>query len=245
MITGCGVWNVATTKDQRFAAYIHNPDIIRSTHPISKGASEIFKRIFHLNPLSRITLAELREEIVKLDTLFMSEEELMVASEDLRKTAMFYRSHRPPSNFVVGEDSSSGETLYGLDLDDEDPEEQYLFPSPDPNAAFILPTPRIISPTHEDPPIEVILRTLHLSNSESTLHSESGNSEADSEGPITPETHALDPSTDVPDFAEGEGMDQSVVYAKEPFNSWMAKAPSIHGIFQAAVQRFRGLRMAN
>src|ERR1700687_5225995 len=98
IISGCGVWSFATTKDERFANFIHNPNIIRTTHPISQGAADILRRIFVLNPLSRITLAELREEIVKLATFFMSQDELDEAPETLREIAMSYRSqHKRPS----------------------------------------------------------------------------------------------------------------------------------------------------
>jgi hypothetical protein len=64
----------------------------------------------------------------------------------------------------------------------------------------------------------------------------------DSEGPITPETHAADPSIEVPDFAEGEGLDQSVVFSKQPFEVSTAKAPPAPGRFQAVMQCFRGVR---
>jgi hypothetical protein len=217
IITGLTMWRSASKTDEAFNHFICNPDIIRSTHPISKGVAGIIKRIFVVDPLARITLPELKEEIIKLDTLFMSEEDLLQGPLSLREAAVNYSAPRCSSSDILNPRvHSSDATLYGI-LDEEDPEEQYLFPSPDPDAPypyFVPLSPPIISPTHEEP-FDVALATLFKESAaiRSKIQSAgSSSSGTDSEGPITPETHALNPAIEVPELAEGENLDQSVMF---------------------------------
>jgi hypothetical protein len=240
------MWRSASKTDEAFNHFLRKPDIIRSTHPISKGVAEIIKRIFVVNPLARITLSELRAEIVKLDTLFMSEEDLLQGPLSLREAAVNYSAPRCSSSDILNPRiHSSDATVYGI-LDEEDPEEQYLFPSPDPDAPypyFSPLSPRIISPTHEDPPIDIVLTTLFKESVATRSKNHCGSSSSsgtDSDGPITPETHAVDPAIEVPGLAEGENLDQSVVFtdpfvaSTKQFNK--ARAP---GRFKTAVQLIR------
>ncbi|KAK0482417.1 kinase-like domain-containing protein [Armillaria novae-zelandiae] len=70
MITARSPWEVAKRKDKCFDAYLTNNDYFLAVLPISEGANSIFKKIFDLDPSSRISLPELRSEIVALDTFF-------------------------------------------------------------------------------------------------------------------------------------------------------------------------------
>jgi hypothetical protein len=244
IITGLAMWRSASSTDEAFGNFLRNPNIIRSTHPISKGAADIMKRIFVVNPLARITLSELREEIIKLDTFFMSEEDLLQAPLVVREAAVNYSALGCSSSDII-HPHSTDETVYGI-LDEEDPEEQYLFPSPDPDAPYpyLSPlSPRIISPMHEDPPIDVVLATLFHESVTKRSNSTSGScsSGADSDGPITPETHAVDPAIEVPEFADGENLDQSLVFT-DPF--YVASTPksmprASPGRFKTAMQRMK------
>lgn len=222
IITGLTMWRSASKTDEAFNQFLCDPDIIRSTHPLSKGAADIIKRIFVVNPLERITLSELREEIVNLDTLFMSEEDLLQGPPILREAAINYSAPRcSSSDTLYPRVHSSGDTVFGIL--EEDPEEQYLFPSPDPDVPYpyLSPVaPRIVSPTLEDPPIDAVLATLSLESVSTSSENHSGDSSssgADSDGPITPETHAVDPAIEIPEFAEGECLDQSVVFADSSY----------------------------
>jgi serine/threonine protein kinase len=223
------MWRSASKTDEAYNQFLRNPDTIRSTHPLSKGAADIIKRIFVVNPLERITLSELREEMMNLDTLFMSEEDLLQGPPNLREAVINYSAPWcSSSDTLYPRVHSSGDTVFGI-LDEENPEEQYLFPSPDPDVPYpyLLPVaPRIISPTLEDPPINAVLATLPLKSVSTRSENYSGDSSssgADSDGPITPETHAVDPAIEVPEFTEGESLDQSVVFADSSYVASKAK----------------------
>jgi hypothetical protein len=248
IITGLTMWRSASKTDEAFNHFLCNPDVIRSTHPISKGVADIIKRIFVINPLARITLPELREEIVKLDTLFMSEEDLLQGPLSLREAAVNYSAPRCSSSDLLNPRvHSSDATVYGI-LDEEDPEEHYLFPSPDPDAPYPYLVPHslpITSPTHEEPP-DTVLATLFKESAaiRAKIHSGgSSSSGTDSEGPITPETHALNPAIEVPELAEGENLDQSVMFTDpsytvtsiEKFMPTKAQSPQA-GRLKTAVQ---------
>ncbi len=63
-------WEVAKRKDKCFEAYLTNNDYFLAVLPISEGAYSIFKKIFDLDLSSRISIPELRSEVVALDTFF-------------------------------------------------------------------------------------------------------------------------------------------------------------------------------
>ncbi|GAA6005275.1 serine/threonine-protein kinase [Rhodotorula paludigena] len=84
---GRNPWKQACPSDETFCAYLGNPDFLRSILPISEHTNRILKRIFALNPQARISLADLRREILSVRTFVMSEDELRHASRATKEAA--------------------------------------------------------------------------------------------------------------------------------------------------------------
>lgn len=194
MISGRNPWRYATTKDECFSAYLHDEDFLRSVLPISQNANTILKRIFNLNPLCRISLPELRKEIIRIDTFFMDQEELSVAAATVRKVAKDFsqgasqHAARVAASDTLFEDSDNTDSSTSSD-------ELYVYSSP--------PDDHTVPPeTPQGPSVD-------SSVSSEAQTSDSTSSLADSEGPITPATRAIDPAIEVPDLPDGESIDQS------------------------------------
>jgi hypothetical protein len=201
MITGRNPWRCAQTKDKSFNSFIRDRNYLCLVLPISKGANAILNRIFTLNPLHRITLPELREEILKLDTFFVSGQELDSTPQSATK------SHGARS-------CSVDVAIPGAYVDNEggaaDPDEAYIFPSPEVED---------VSKTHagcscyQDP---CCVQSLDITDLSLGPPSNGAISEAESEGPITPETYAVDPATVVPDLQEGENLGEPLYDQSDP-----------------------------
>ena len=94
MISGRHPWSIATPDDYCFSQWLADPNFLKNMLPISAGANDILLRIFQLEPLKRITLVELRQEITDLDTFFLSPEELDSAGEFAQYVAAdLYRTY--------------------------------------------------------------------------------------------------------------------------------------------------------
>jgi hypothetical protein len=214
MITSRNPWRYATTKDECFVAFLHDEDWLRKALPISLGANAILKRIFHLNPLRRISLSDLRQEILQLDSFFMSEEELAAAPQYVRQALKGARdgtSQAPVVSFnnsLFGESSSDQGTSSSVSSDEASSvssDEVYVFRSP-PDDHSLLP--------EAVPPVPVIedVRNLGVSSDGQGSGSDSLSSGPDSDGPITPATRPIDPAIEVPDLPDGETLDQSAAF---------------------------------
>ncbi|GAA5989844.1 hypothetical protein JCM10908_002343 [Rhodotorula pacifica] len=144
---GRNPWKQACPSDETFCAYLGNPDFLRSILPISDHTNRILKRIFALNPQARISLAELRREIMAVRRFTMTQEELAHATRATREAAKAFaasgkapraeqaapapaptpqQQRREPSNVVYVDDSDDD---MDADLAQEAyPEEQVLPP---------------------------------------------------------------------------------------------------------------------
>ncbi|KAF9451668.1 kinase-like protein [Macrolepiota fuliginosa MF-IS2] len=76
LISGRNPWRYATNDDQCFSAYLRDNDFLGNVLPISAEANVIIKRIFNLDIFHRITLEELKEEILRVRTFFRSHQHL-------------------------------------------------------------------------------------------------------------------------------------------------------------------------
>jgi serine/threonine protein kinase len=70
MISGRNPWRYATIDDSCFQAYLLDNNFLFKVLPISTEANAIIKRIFTIDPLCRITLHQLKEEIDRVGTFF-------------------------------------------------------------------------------------------------------------------------------------------------------------------------------
>ncbi|KAF8639762.1 hypothetical protein AX17_001023 [Amanita inopinata Kibby_2008] len=205
MISGRNPWRSATTNDDCFAAYLHDNDFLCRVLPISEGANNILKKIFNINPLCRISLPDLRSEILRLDTFFIDERPLVLQAE---KHTQSYEPGVHNKTCATAYDGCSAEEPVGSASTDSD--EQYAFRSPDvedhviPAAAHhvdlsrIVPRPNYVYGEPEVVPEVQPVPPHFRGNSSST------GSGQESEGPITPATKAIDPEIQVPDLQEEE-----------------------------------------
>jgi hypothetical protein len=230
MISGRNPWRYATTADECFSAYLHDDNFLRQVLPISKGANDILKRIFVLNPLRRISLPDLRGEILRLDSFFMSEDELAHASDFVRSAAEAYAA-RVPTVELGAPHVLDDETLTEDGSEDSvssiDPDEVYAYESPDEHASVVKLVPA------ENAVIGHIIRSPTDFAISLCLGSRSSSSSGDgSDGPITPETYATDPAIEVPDFLEGENLDERVMIHDVPAAKSVTRTRHFGGIVQ-------------
>ncbi|KAK2466298.1 hypothetical protein APHAL10511_001940 [Amanita phalloides] len=186
MISGRNPWRYATTDDECFVAYLHDNDFLRRVLPISEGANNILKKIFNLNPLRRISLPELREEILKLDTFFLTEgHPRIIGSPAYNHANNSPKGHSAVESTVDGSSRSS--------------DEHYKFKSPD-----VDETSATVTSTSVCNPYPA-----GQSNCTPTKEINSGStgSGQESEGPVTPASKPIDPKLQVPDIQdEMEGL---------------------------------------
>ncbi|KAI1797653.1 kinase-like protein [Ganoderma leucocontextum] len=135
MISGRQPWSIASPEDYCFSQWLEDPDFLKRMLPMSDGANLIIQCIFQLDPRDRISLNDLRQEIVELDTFFLTSEELSEASDfarcvaaDLRQpwgrqARRIRRPRVPPPqplclpdvrDILVGTESSSGNLIPSL-----------------------------------------------------------------------------------------------------------------------------------
>ena len=87
MLTGRHPWRVAHLDDADFMQYVRDPGFFRDRYPLSQETDAILRRVLAANPATRIELFELREEVLKVETFFMSDEDIVGASERARHVA--------------------------------------------------------------------------------------------------------------------------------------------------------------
>ncbi|TFY69645.1 hypothetical protein EVJ58_g286 [Rhodofomes roseus] len=84
LITGCSrPWSEASLDDPDFREFLEDEQYLENEFGISSGAADLLKRIFRLNPIARPSLAQIRNNVLRLDTFFAeSEEDLEWDDED-------------------------------------------------------------------------------------------------------------------------------------------------------------------
>ncbi|PBL03676.1 kinase-like protein [Armillaria gallica] len=100
-------WKAAKTSDVLFNAFLRDSAFFQKNFPFSSGAIDILLRIFVIRPGERITLPELREAILRLDTFFLSREDLCHAPKLVREFASWrHPDCDSPSNLQEQLDST-------------------------------------------------------------------------------------------------------------------------------------------
>lgn len=184
MITGRNPWKVACTlEDSAFAAYLHDPeDYLRRTLPMSPAARAVLLRILTFDPINRISLPDLRDMILAVDTFFLSEKDEVVFELKRQLTKQ---------GSIDIADAGRGSASGGSKLE---PIEIHSLPTPpDPQsdedasvkAIFAMSQATVSHVTHDS-----------LFSAPSVYSSESES--AESAGPTTPEQRALVEASPVP-----------------------------------------------
>jgi len=251
MITGRNPWRYATADDDCFSAYLHDNNFLLQVLPISEGVNTILKRIFTINPLRRITLPELRRDVLELTTFFMGERRPVILKNGVSRTITQLPSEAKPQDPTSSKDTltSSGDSS----TDSLTSEEHYVFASPvDDRPPLTMSTlPKIsesgVSTHFSDFIIEESCTSLCPPSSGS-----SGSSCPESKGPITPATYPADPAIDVPDIPEQDGLGQpaelsgiSVANKLRAISPGSKEKKTPAHLFRSAVQRIKGLSTTN
>jgi hypothetical protein len=74
--------------DLYYRSFIDDWDYFRSSLPVSKPSNDLLHRILDPYPPTRITLLTLGEEISKLDTFYMSVDEITRSNRNVREAAV-------------------------------------------------------------------------------------------------------------------------------------------------------------
>ena len=167
LISGRNPWRRATTDDLHFHRYMSNGDSLGEMLPISKTAVGILQRVFTFNPAERISIAELREEVLRADTFFLTDKEIAAASSEVQSAAAQYTPLLPQGDAVIFPTpelpSATFESMHHF------PDENYIFCSPNPDYDSPISTPSSDTTAH-------VLSTLFSDSC--TLYSGSGSGDS-------------------------------------------------------------------
>ena len=72
---GCLPWEAATMDDPGFQRFLDEEDYLESEFGISSGAADLLKRIFRTDPTARPSIAQIRSNVLQLDTFSVEFEE--------------------------------------------------------------------------------------------------------------------------------------------------------------------------
>ncbi|PCH45063.1 kinase-like protein [Wolfiporia cocos MD-104 SS10] len=214
MIAGRSPWEYATTEDQYFLRFMHFPNFLREMMPVSHSANAILRRIFTLDPDDRITIPKLREAILKVDTFFMTPDEIARSNRVVQIVAATYSQPMY---------SLSSEDIIALH------EEQAEF-----NKTENMIEGVIVANSKYFQFVQCVGTTASALNDQYDSDSDSGEESA---GPVTPATHAQEPDIliEVPDMLEGGDLGIPVISAEEkklaeklPVESLLEKLENLH-----------------
>lgn len=222
MITGRSPWRFATIEDETYASFLCNKDLLRQLLPISEGANDILKKIFVIEPSNRISLKELRKDILRLDTFF--------STKELVDTPTYHKANG-------GADVDSAQSR--ADNSSLSSDEHYKFRSPQVEEAPVGAVLAFADNINTTGPSNCLTPAKETN---------SGSTGQESEGPITPATKPIDPKVYIPDIEDEikgltlntnvSGTSDILSKLKKPF------AKHTH-MFRLTVGRFVGCKEAS
>ena len=89
LVCGRNPWRIASPADESFNAFLADPNFIRRILPVSRQCLFVLTKIFTVDPTKRISLATLRDLILKVDT-FSMDEELRLTHAAAQKTSTIH-----------------------------------------------------------------------------------------------------------------------------------------------------------
>ena len=170
------------TTDDCFSQFLSNENFLRDLLPVSREAQHLFRRIFTLDPAERITLTELRQEIIALDTFFMSDADIAIAGSPVR-IAVSHCGYHIPAALDAPPPSPKAEVKPPLCIDQLSPREH---------------APDSPVPTRLHTSDAFVIGSLSSAGEKWGESEETTTSESD--GPATPSTLAQDPEIELPEF---------------------------------------------
>ena len=183
MVTNRSPWQKALTSDDCFADFLLNGNFLRDLLPVSHEAQYLFCRIFTLDPLDRITLPELRKEVLAMDTFFMSDADIAIADSPVRNAVSYCGYHIDPSAFDAPPPSPKAEEKSTPCIEQLSPREH---------------TPNSPVPSRIHTSDAFVIGSLSSAGEEWASSEETSTSESD--GPATPSLLAQDPEIELAEF---------------------------------------------
>jgi serine/threonine protein kinase len=211
---------MAKVEDPCFAEFEEDSDYFLHTFPISESANTLIKHMLGLDPLARSTLPEIREEILKVDSFFLTEDELKSALPNICAAAEYYRycvaaaAERTARGVVSSVNNNPSNSVSNSDFD-TDSSDSY-----DSEMIFAIPDKPLQQSVSRHDLVYHAIFSHDLT--EFSIGSDPGSDSTDSttddsEGPITPEIHAVGLDIEVPDLPEGQSLNKpDVVQVKLP-----------------------------
>lgn len=119
LVCGRNPWRIASASDESFTAYLADPTFLRRILPISDECLYVLARIFTIDADARVTLAELRRDVLAVKSFFMGEEELRAVHVAAQKPVA-------PTCVPVADKFTKARCNMNMDLDEDEEEDEWV-----------------------------------------------------------------------------------------------------------------------
>jgi hypothetical protein len=232
MVAGYPPWQLPIPADHDFLAFLHNENYFRETLGISQPLNDLLNRVINPDPLARISIPELRKEILKMDTFFKRFEGRPAVPPGLRKVPIGH-DQRVPRGIPAAHHATELTLVDPYDESDDDiPRRDWSYGDSEHISALREPV-QLAQASYGGFYSEICDRTRGL-----VIGRDSGSSDVDSEGPTTPEalTRVL-VVRNVGDLPEEEGLRQKLAAA---LSGKPRDRPVQHNMLHGMAERLMG-----